>query len=324
LDTHSKENDKYWGLKIISLENKSMKIRLSSSKRSTLRDCPYKLFLQQQGLKSTKKSSALIHGSAWHVIQETLYEHIKVKGWGDIEGAVLACGVAAKAFWVDEMTKSDIWMDYRDLTTEMEMLLLYMNHYASDEGFLEVVSTEEKFELVVPLSQLLIDEGLVEEITYSGVIDLRCKINGIPWLVDHKTTAGSITTEANKLNRSLQFIGYAWGEQEIYGEAEGFMANFAGCSCRKKKDGTWGKKNIQFSRSPQLYTDEDYEVFLQDVTFAVKEVAMYYDTGIWPKNYNSCYNYGRCGMYNQCQSGSLEPMEFYKVDLEEKGSDLLY
>ncbi len=301
-----------------------MKIRLSSSKRATLRDCPYKLYLQQQGLTSTKKSSALIHGSAWHCILETLYNHIQVKGWEDVEGAVLACGAAAKAFWVQEMEKSDIWMDYRDLQTEMEMLLLYMNHYTNDEGFLEVISTEEKFELLAPLSKLVQNEGLVEEITYSGIIDLRCKLSGVPWLVDHKTTAGSITNEANKLNRSLQFIGYAWGEKQVYGEAEGFMANFAGCSCRKKKDGTWGKKNIQFSRSPQLYTDEDYDVFLMDLNLAAREVAFYEASGIWPKNYSSCYNYGRCGMYNQCQSGSLEPMEYYKVDMEAKGSDLFY
>jgi len=301
-----------------------MKIRLSSSKRATLRDCPYKLYLQQQGLTSTKKSSALIHGSAWHCILETLYNYIQAKGWEDVEGAVLACGTAAKAFWVQEMEKSDIWMDYRDLQTEMEMLLLYLNHYTNDEGFLEVVSTEEKFELLAPLSKLVQNEGLVEEITYSGVIDLRCNLNGVPWLVDHKTTAGSITTEANKLNRSLQFIGYSWGEKQVYGEAEGFMANFAGCSCRKKKDGTWGKKNIQFSRSPQLYTDEDYDVFLLDLNLAAREVAFYKASGIWPRNYNSCYSYGRCGMYNQCQSGSLEPMEYYKVDMEEKGSDLFY
>ena len=225
-----------------------MKIRLSNSKRQTLRDCPYKLYLQQQGLTSTKKSSALIHGSCWHLILETLYNHISEHGWQDTEGAVLACGNKAKEFWAQAYTESEIWQDYRDLSTEMEMLLEYMNNDTSDEGFLEVTSTEEKFELLLPPSKHLTKSPLIEEVTYSGIIDLRCKINGTPWLVDHKTTAGSVSTEANKLNRSLQFIGYAWGESQIHGEAEGFMANFAGCSCRKKKDGTWGKKNITFSR----------------------------------------------------------------------------
>ena len=36
-----------------------MKIRLSNSKRQTLKSCPYKLYLQQLGIASTYKSSAL-------------------------------------------------------------------------------------------------------------------------------------------------------------------------------------------------------------------------------------------------------------------------
>ena len=302
-----------------------MKVRLSHSKMQTCKVCPYKLFLEQQGLSSTKKSSALIHGSAWHLILETFYNYVKENGWSDVGGAVFACGAAAKKFWEEESMKGEIWMDYRNLETEMEMLLQYIGHYTSDEGFLEVVATEEKVEQIMPLHPGVNNaSGEVEEITYSGIIDLRCKLSGTPWLVDHKTTAGSVSTEANKLNRSLQFIGYAWLEQQIYGESEGFMANFAGCSSRKKKDGNYGKKNITFSRSPQLYTQEDYDIFLLHMNVAAREIAWYKSTGIWPKNYNSCYNYGRCGMYNQCQSGSLEPQEYYKLNMEEKGSDLFY
>ena len=205
-------------------------------------------------------------------------------------------------------------MDYRNFQTEMEMLVAYITEYnISDEGFLEVTSVEEKFELTLPGNVMVLGD-LVDEIIYSGTIDLRCKIAGTPWLIDHKTTAGNITTEANKLNRSLQFIGYAWGEKELYGEAEGFMANFAGCSSRKKKDGNWGKLAINFSRSPQLYIDEDFEVFILDTNFAAKEIAMYREVGIWPKNYSNCYNYGRCGMYNQCQSGCLDPIDGYIID----------
>lgn len=302
-----------------------MKVRLSHSKRQTCKTCPYKLFLQQQGITGTRKSSALIHGSAWHLILETFYNHVKVNGWADVGGAIFACGSKAKEFWAKESEKGEIWMDYRNLQTEMDMLLQYIDNYSTDEGFLEVTATEEKVERLIPLLPAINPAGgLVEEITYSGIIDLRCKLSGTPWLVDHKTTAGSVSTEANKLNRSLQFIGYSWLEQQIYGESEGFMANFAGCSSRKKKDGTWGKMNIQFSRSPQLYTDEDFDVFLLDMNVAAREIAQYKAADTWPKNYSSCYNYGRCVMYNQCQSGSLEPQEYYKIDLEEKGSELFY
>ncbi len=301
-----------------------MKIRLSNSKRDTLKSCPYKLFLQQQGIISTKKSSALIHGSAWHLIMETFYGHIKEHGWGDVSGAVFACGVAAKDFWAEEQAKYDIWMDYRNLQTEMEMLVEYIATYnPSDEGFIEVLAIEEKFELILPLDPGLQGDSDVEEITYSGVIDLRCKISGIPWLVDHKTTAGSVTTEANKLNKSMQFIGYSWGEKQIYGEAEGFLANFAGCSSRKKKDGTYGKKNIKFARSPQLYTDDDYQIFLTDINLTAREVAFYESIGFYPKNYSACYNYGRCGLYNQCHSGETTPIDGYKYD-PNPGSKLTY
>lgn len=295
-----------------------MKIRLSSSKRSTLKNCPYRLFLEQLGITPVKKSSALIHGSAWHTILETFYQYIKDNGWDNMPGAVYACGVEAKKFWAKEQKKSDIWMDYRNFQTEMEMLMKYIATY-SDEGFLEVTAVEEKFECLVPLDTY---HKEIKEITYSGVIDLRCKISGIPWLVDHKTTSGSVPSEANKLNRSLQFIGYSWGEQQIYGETEGFMANFAGCSSKKKKDGNWGKKNITFLRSPQLYTEEDFNVFIQDVNFTAREIATYTELGVWPKYYSNCYNYGRCALYNQCQSGCLEPIDGYKY--EEPGSKLTY
>ena len=211
-----------------------MKVRLSSSKMDLVDGCPYKAYLQGVlRIEPVTKSSALVHGSVWHKIMEEFYTHVKTFGWDDVSGAIFAAGKAAKEEWITYQEKYNLYMDYRDFQTEMLMLTRYIETYSqSDEGFLEVISTEEKFELPLRVKSYNKD---VSEITYTGVIDLRCKMNGLPWLVDHKTTSGSISREADKLGRSIQFIGYAWAERQLYAEAEGFMANFAGCSSGKRK-----------------------------------------------------------------------------------------
>jgi hypothetical protein len=275
-------------------------------------DCPYKVYLSNiLGIESVTKSSALVHGSVWHKIMEVFYGYIKKNGWSDVSGAIYASGKAAKDEWLDYATRYQLYEDYRNFQTEMEMLTSYISNYSvSDEGFLDIIATEEKFELLFPI--LSYNTSIIEEITYSGIIDLRCRINGMPWLIDHKTTAGNISKEASKLNRSIQFIGYSWAENILYNEAEGFLANFAGCSSRKKKDGTWGAKNIQFQRHPQLFSSSDYDIFIHHVNLRAKALHFYLERNYFPKNYKSCYNYGRCGMYSQCQSCSTEPVEGYR------------
>lgn len=299
-----------------------MKIRLSSSKISSILSCPYKTYLGQK-FEPIKKSSALLHGSIWHKIMEVYYSHVRDSGYQDISGAILAAGAAAKAEWVKAYDAYDIWEDYRDFQTEMEMLTQYIATYKETEELLEVVGVEEKFEILIPVSQKAQEMG-VEEITYSGIIDLRCKMNGISWLIDHKTTSMSPTKEAEKLNRSLQFIGYAYAERELYGEAEGFISNFASCSSRKKKDGTYGKKTVSFHRSPQLYTEEDFEVFKDWVNFSACLVVQCETLG-YKKNYASCYGYGRCSQYTQCGWGEKAPVDGMRVlSAEEAGSPLVY
>jgi len=299
-----------------------MKIRLSNSKIDSGEACMYKLYLESlRKIVPRAKSSALLHGSAWHVIMEHFYKHIKANGWNDTAGAVTAAGVAAKEFWDSAYKLYDVYADYRNLSTEMEMFIAYLTHFTADQGFLAVTSTEEKLECTIPLD--VIAGPLVDEITYSGVIDLRCTISGVPWIIDHKTTAAYMQKVIDGLNRSFQFIGYSYLEREHYAEAEGSMANIAKCSARKKKDGEWGKKAIDFARPVQVYADDDYDIFVTHVNEFASRVAQCLYTDTWPKNYSACYNFGRCRYYTQCVSNSHDPVEGYMLNPEE-GSELTY
>jgi hypothetical protein len=252
---------------------------------------------------------------------EHFYNHIKANGWKDTAGAVTAAGTAAQVFWKEAFATYQVFSDYRNLTTEMEMFLAYITHFTADQGFLNVISTEEKLETVLPLEHLAGD--LVTEITYSGVIDLRCTIHGVPWIIDHKTTGSYMQKVIDGLNRSFQFIGYSYLEREHYAEAEGSMASIAKCASRKKKDGEWGKKSIDFARSVQVYTEEDYDVFVTYVNEFAGRLSQCIYHGTWPKDYGACYDFGRCRYYTQCMSNSHDPVEGYMLN-PEKSSNLLY
>jgi hypothetical protein len=128
---------------------------------------------------------------------------------------------------------------------------------------------------------------------------------------------------ADNLNRSFQFIGYAYLERQKYAEAEGVIANIAKCSARKKKDGTWGTLGIDFMRQVQLYAEEDFAHFITHVCEFARRVAWCTETGVWPKNYSACYNYGRCRYYAQCMANTTEPIDGYMVNPDES-SALMY
>lgn len=298
-----------------------MRLRLSNSKIESGEDCLYKLYLESIcKIVPSTKSSALLHGSAWHKIMEAFYLHIQKNGWHDTAGAVTAAGLAGKEFWTEAYETFNVISDYRNLETEMSMFLQYLNHFKADENFLEVVSVEQKLASILPR---IFRSGMIDEITYSGVIDMRVLISGIPWIIDHKTTASYAQRIADNLNRSNQFIGYAYLEKQEYDTAEGAMANIAKCSARKKKDGDWGKLGIDFLRPVQVYTDKDFENFIIHTEEFANRVAYCVDTTLWPKNYSACYNYGRCRMYSQCMSGESEPIDGYMLNPEAQ-SELLY
>lgn len=286
---------------------------LDNTKRSCFRSCPRKFFLQHiHGLIPRKGSTALRYGSTWHTMLEHFYLHIKNHGWTKDGRALSAAIEAGKKTWDRETEKKSFWDDYRTLENCCNSFLQYLNHYSMDENMLQVLAPEETFSVPVPLTdaeKLLYPQIAEYTLLFNGQRDLRIKLQGHKWLVEHKTTGQDLSVQAQRLRRSAQCLGYVWADQQQNEDpVEGILVSFHHLSARKSKTtGTYGAPNVQFARSPQLFTQQDLVEWRASFISAVADLATCIENNNWPMNHDSCYTFGACSYVQLCEQ--MRPVE---------------
>ncbi len=278
-------------------------LKLDNSKRSTYVTCPRKFYWEYvRGIKPVIGSTALRYGIVWHAAMEAFYNVIKEKGWVETDPLIAAIK-AAKEAWEDESLNREFYDDYRSLENLMTSLLKFVAHFAADECMLEVLDAEKIYCLEMRPS--MVEDFEFPPFYFTGKIDLKIKLNGRVWIVDHKTTGQSLSMQKNRLNRSPQFIGYFGAGKQVYEEApEGMLIVIHHLKAYKsKKTGFYGKPKVDFARYPQIYDDYDVREWRISLCDTASRI---YDSIIldsWPMCFDSCYNYGRCSFANLCEQG---------------------
>jgi hypothetical protein len=148
-----------------------------------------------------------------------------------------------------------------------------------------------------------------DELFFTGRLDLQVEMNFANWILDFKSTSQNLSMQGARLNRSGQLIGYAYaGKHALAFPAEGCLVALAHVSAYKsKKTGEYGDVKTDFGRIPQIYNEKDLIEWRKSFIYTAVEIARCKDEGVWPVNFDSCYQYGQCTYTKLCdQGGSIE------------------
>lgn len=272
------------------METTNSKIHIDHSRRSCASSCLRKFYWRYiRSLVPTMGSNALRYGSTWHAFLDGFYSSIKENGWADPHASFQAAFADGKETWETESKDQSFYEDdYRTFDNCTKAFLEYNNYYQGDKGMLEVIDIEKAFSIEFP------------EFIFDGKLDLQVELNGVNWLMEHKTTSQYISTQAERMNRAAQTIGY-WNACRILGiQMEGILINFHQLTSRKLKSGDWGQVTMAFQRVPQIYTIQNVNDWHEHFVSVVHQIEDCLEHDRWPKNYDSCYQFGRCGYLGLC------------------------
>lgn len=285
-------------------------IVLDNSGRSTFRQCKKKYFLQNiQGLQSNYGSTALRYGSCWHAIQEGYYTWVMKNGWPKDSTETMAAITQGlelgKACYDKDSTKKEYYDDYKNFNTAVEAFTAYLDYFASDKDFVEIISTEQKFSCPIEPDNSLEEKILskLPPLLFTGRLDLGIKMDGTNWINDFKTTGWYLDKVIQQANRSAQFIGYSYaGKRVLDFEAQGCLGNFAYIgSTKSRKTGLYGKTRFQFRRVPQIYNEGDIEAWKLSFIDTAREIYYATQENLFPESFDNCYMYGACSYLKLCQ-----------------------
>jgi hypothetical protein len=297
-------------------------LKVDHSSSNSYYSCPRKYKLAHiDGWTSVYGSTALRAGSTFHTGLEGFYSHIQKNGWTRDGKAIAQMIEYAAKEYEEESKDRQFYDDYRTLENVITVLTQYVDHFHSDHGFLEVLHTERAFKLLMqPSQEDLKNWPNLKPFYFTGKIDMECKINGLNWTNEFKTTGWRLDQVVNELNRSPQIMGYAYAKDRIYDEApEGCFATIAFFTSRKSpKTGEYGKLTVDFRRVPQIFNSYDLSEWRKHFISLVAGIQNSIETNHFPPRFQSCYNYGRCEFLNICeQSCPIAKASFYGYKQEE-------
>ena len=287
------------------------KIILDNSGRSTFRSCKKKYFLQiVNGWQSNTGSTALRYGSCWHAIQEGYHSWIRDNGWPTNSSAqmeALTQGLTlGKQTYDNETAKKEFFDDYKNYNTAVEGFAQYLEYFKDDSKYLEIISTEKKFECPITADnkteQELLDK-LSIPLHFTGKIDLAVKMDYVKWIFDFKTTGWYLDSVIAQANRSPQLIGYSYAGRKVLDfEPQGCLCSFASANSSKSRvTGEYGKVRFDFRRVPQIYTEGDIKAWKLSFIDTAIDIKSCHDSGIWAESFDNCYQYGPCKYLRLCQ-----------------------
>lgn len=275
---------------------------LDNTRRNTFETCPKKYYWEfKLDLRTSRGSSPLRFGSCVHDGLEAYYEYVMEHDWEPREPAVQAGVLAINDCWERESKGFEYVDDFRSRDTAIETLQTYITHYEDESGYMKILAPEIPFKVSVPMDGRwkYLPDGELEgfELYYMGRVDALVYYSNQVWLLEHKTTS-ALAQSQRYLHRSAQTIGYNWAVNRILQAnphltdgrvLTGSMINMIETASSKKRDGTYGNIRRSFAREPQLYTEDDFENWLDSLVYSVGK--MLDEAKGFPMNLGSCYNY---------------------------------
>lgn len=143
---------------------------------------------------------------------------------------------------------------------------------------------------------------------FTGTTDGLIKMNGMLWLLEHKTTAISGAPFFDRFYLDFQPTGYMYGIWKALGtRPHGFILNVIKKPNRAAKD----QDRVGFEREAYLRTDSDLLRFEREFILQANDYEDAFKNGKIYLNTKSCTNYNRrCYYFDTCLRGGPEEGEF--------------
>ena len=125
---------------------------------------------------------------------------------------------------------------------------------------------------------------------YGGRIDMLVEYQKQIFVVDHKTSSG-LHYVVNSARPNVQFDGYAWAAEQLFGECAGILLDVL----------VLKKRGLEFSRFPTPRSEFEFRRFEKDVLATVKLLEFCLAGDLWPCHTDRCFDYFRpCLFHNLC------------------------
>lgn len=312
----------------------NMQIAWDSTSLGTLKECPRKYYYSiVLGYMGAGASLHLRYGILYHRALE-VYDHKRAEGMSHDEALLfslrdLAEGcldqIACDCFgpgWTDESTTTvcpkcngdgerKVWWNPNEGLSEKKA---QENAKTLPNLFRTVVWYLERFpQETDPLRTVILSNGKPavelsfrfelgetnsagEQLIYCGHLDRLAEYNGQDWVVDRKTTGGTISGHSAqgyfaKYSPDNQMSGYTFGGRvTLKRPVAGVIIDAAQIA----------KGFSRFERGFVMRTDDQLEEWRKDALHYINLAELYAIRGYWPMNDKSCHNYGGCAFRGIC------------------------
>lgn len=286
---------------------------IDSSTLSTWRSCRRKYFWQTvNSLYPSGKSVHLIAGGAIAAGMEAARKRVFLDPRPSdvhIDDILHAAFLAFAAEWGSYEAPPE---SPKDAINSFNALATYLTEFPPATDVVQPLTRPDgsptvEFTFAIPLEVNHPDTG--DPFIFSGRFDLLGTFNGIPCVVDEKTTSQLGYSWASQWALRGQFMGYIWACQQL-----GYPVNMAVVRgiALLKRDIKFETAIVQF---PQHLIDRWHKMLISDV----KELAFAYeayrdgkydDESVYPYNFaDSCSSYGGCAFATLCSA--KDPEAYY-------------
>jgi len=281
-------------------------MQIDNTKRSTYQTCPRKFYLRHiLNITSENGSTALRYGSTWHALMEGYYSSIAKYGWDTTESDHIQCAIdLATATWEKETSKKSFYDDYRTLENCFTSFIEYLTTFQDDRSTLRILKSERLFKIKMELtdSEKLLFPYLADiDLFFTGKLDLETEMSGHEWINEFKTTGQPAQTQAARLNRSAQILGYTWAAKHLGSDITGVLTVLHQLTARKNKDGLYGKPTRAFLRHPNVFSTADLACWRESFLHTCNHIAASTDKENFPCQFDSCYQFGQCQYTRLCE-----------------------
>jgi len=285
-------------------------MNLDNTKRSDFVTCPRKYLNRNlRNIIGLKGSSALRYGIGFHACMEGFYSEIAKGGWNAGDKGIVAGAKLAQEEWNKETAKYDFSDDYRSLPNLLSAFIRYLEVFQADEGMMQIIEPEKVFRILMTPNSFEREmfPGILP-FYFTGRMDLEVLLNGRPWIMEFKTTSRPLSIQVNSLHRSPQVIGYNYAARAtslLKEIPDGSLIAVHQISAYKSRTtGKWGNPKFDYTRSPQVYSNEDLANWRTGYMADAYTIQQAIDKNFFPMRLYSCYTYGACTYVGLCEQNA--------------------
>lgn len=301
-----------------SMKLPTMQLAWDSTSLGALKECSRKYYYSiVLGYVPRADSVHLVFGLLVHGASER-YNHAKASGASHEQALCAAVRWALVESWDAKLQRPLAVLDDKNKNRAnlIRTVVWYFEQFAEDPLETLILSNGK------PAVELSFDMDLgtrtastEEQLTLCGHMDRVAVMNGVPYVVDIKTTKNTLNSEFfHKYSPDNQFSTYTLAGKVAFDiPLRGLIVDAAQVAVSFSR----------FARGIVTRDEAQLEEFLRDTLLYVKHAEGYAKEGYWPMNDKSCSNYGGCPYREVCSKSPASRDKWLSMGFQKRVWDPL-